>query len=211
MVSRHWITKFIGVSAGLYDSFIRILVNEGAFRNKLLELAGPEGDETALDVGCGTGSFGLMLAKRLERGRVLGLDISPEMLSLSKKKAEEEGFRIGYVCGSAAALPYGKEKFDLVFSSLVFHHLDYGEKRQALGEIHRVLRQDGRYVSVEFREFPGDPFHRLFLAFTSDSGILHGMYPPSLIEEAGFEVLEELKGPSMVGHHRSAYRVLKKK
>jgi ubiquinone/menaquinone biosynthesis C-methylase UbiE len=211
MGSRHWITKFIGASASLYDSFLRILVNEDAFRKKLLKLAGPEGEETALDIGCGTGSFGLLLAKCLERERVFGLDISPEMLALSKKKAEEEGYRIGYVCGSAAALPYGNEKFDLVFSSLVFHHLDYEEKRKALGEIHRVLRQDGRYVSVEFREFPKDPFHRLFLAFSSSSGILHGLHPPTLIGEAGFEVLEELEGPSMGGHHRSAYRVLGKK
>jgi hypothetical protein len=36
------------------------------------------------------------------------------------------------------------------------------------------------------------------------------MYPPKLIEDAGFFVLKEIKGPALVGYYQTTYRILKR-
>jgi ubiquinone/menaquinone biosynthesis C-methylase UbiE len=79
-----------------------------------------------------------------------------------------------------------------------------------LSEIHRVLKQTGKYISVEFGEFPKDFFHRMIVGLTRDSGILHGMYPYKLIEKARFHIINEVEGPALAGHHKTKYRVLRK-
>jgi ubiquinone/menaquinone biosynthesis C-methylase UbiE len=107
-------------------------------------------------------------------------------------------------------LPYNRNEFDVVFTSLLYHHLDYEGKRRTLSEIYRLLKQNGRYISVEFVEFPKDFFHRMIIGLTRSSGILHGVYPYELIEDAGFYFIDEIEGPALAGHHQTKYRVLGK-
>jgi len=117
-----------------------------------------------------------------------------------------------YRIGDSTKLPYRTNEFDVAFSCLVFHHLNYKEKGQTLKEIHRVLKPNGKYVCFEFQEFPEDVFHRAFLGlFAGDSGVLHGLYPIELIEQSDFYLDKEINGPSFWKHHHTAYRVLKKK
>ncbi len=210
MKYKHLITKLLDIGAGLYDPLLRLTLAEEEFRKKLLELADLKGHEKVLDIACGTGTFDLMIAKILDRGSIRAIDISPKMLGIAKRKAEQKGFKIHYEVGSSQELPYNHHEFDVVFTSLMFHHLDYQEKQRSLHEIHRVLKPNGRYISVEFGEFPKDFFHRMIIDFTHASGILHGIYPYRLIEEAGFYVVDEIEGPALAGHHRTKYRVLGK-
>lgn len=210
MKYKHLITKLLDIGAGLYDPLLRLTLAEEEFRKKLLELADLKGHEKVLDIACGTGTFDLMIAKILDRGSIRAIDISPKMLGIAKRKAEQKGFKIHYEGGSSQELPYNHHEFDVVFTSLMFHHLDYQEKQRSLHEIHRVLKPNGRYISVEFGEFPKDFFHRMIIDFTHASGILHGIYPYRLIEEAGFYVVDEIEGPALAGHHRTKYRVLGK-
>lgn len=56
---------------------------------ELLELAGVNSGSTLLDLGCGTGNHALSLARR--GYRVTGVDISPRMLDIARRKAEREG------------------------------------------------------------------------------------------------------------------------
>jgi len=206
----HLITKLLDFGAGIYDPLLRIAVDEQEFRKRLLEFAHPEGNEKVLDIGCGTGSLCLMVARILDKGFVCGIDISSKMVEIAKRKAELIPHKIDYRVGNSTALPYNNKTFDVVFTGLMYHHLDYEEKQRALGEIHRVLKQNGRYISIEFGEFPKDFFHRMIIGFTRSSGILHGIYPNGLIEGAGFHVINESEGPALGGHHKTKYRVLGK-
>ena len=210
MQRAHLITKLLDLGAGIYDPFLRIAVDEQKLRKELLGFAHLKGNEKVLDVGCGTGSFCLMVAKALNKGSVCGIDLSSKMVAIAKGKTGHVAHKIDYRVGNSMELPCNSKAFDVVFTSLMYHHLDYEEKRRTLGEIHRVLKRNGRYVSVEFGEFPQDPFHRMIIGFTRSSGMLHGMYPHEIIEGAGFHVINESEGPALGGHHKATYRVLGK-
>lgn len=211
MEHKHLITKLLDVGAGIYDPLLRVAFNEQEFKKKLIELAKLKGNEKVLDIGCGTGTFDLMLAKALQKDSIFGIDISPKMAAIARSKAERNNYKINYRIGSSTDLPYGNEEFDVIFTSLMYHHLNYGEKQRTLNEIHRVLKQDGRYVSIEFGGFPKDIFHTMIVGFTRSSGTLHGMHPYEMMKESGFDVVEEMKGPAFAGHHQTHYRVLRKK
>ncbi len=58
----------------LYDAAISLMTCEGRWRRALLQQVAPRDGETILDVGCGTGTFALMLKRAAPNARVIGLD-----------------------------------------------------------------------------------------------------------------------------------------
>lgn len=120
---------------------------------RLVALAEPRPDWVALDVATGTGHMALALAPRVLR--VVGLDLTPEMLAEARALAGRRG--IGNVCfelGDAHALPYADASFHLVTCRRAAHHFtDIG---RALAEMARVLVPGGRLV-VDDRSVPDDP------------------------------------------------------
>ena len=79
------------------------------------------GDECVLDAGCGTGKLTRLLLQNLPRGRVVGLDLSRNMVRLAHDslKAEFAG-RVCFVAADLVALPF-RECFDGIFSTASFH------------------------------------------------------------------------------------------
>ena len=88
-----------------------------------------------LDAGCGSGG----MTRYLERfGRVTGIDLAPEALALSRKR------KVGRLArSSVGTLPFLDGSFDMVTSFDVLYHLNVADDRQAMVEIHRVLRPGG--------------------------------------------------------------------
>ena len=88
-----------------------------------------------LDAGCGSGG----MTRYLERfGRVTGCDLAPEALALARKRKVSRLAR-----SSVGALPFLDGRFDVVTSFDVLYHLQVDDDRQAIGEMHRVLRPGG--------------------------------------------------------------------
>jgi trans-aconitate 2-methyltransferase len=79
------------------------------------------GDECVLDAGCGSGKLTRLLVQNLPRGRVVGLDLSRNMVRLAHDnlKAEYAG-RVHFVAADLVALPF-RECFDGIFSTASFH------------------------------------------------------------------------------------------
>jgi ubiquinone/menaquinone biosynthesis C-methylase UbiE len=93
----------------------------------------------ALDVACGTGALTLAVAARVGReGSVVGLDANPDMLAVARRKPG----RIEWLEGRAEALPLPDRRFDAVVSQFGF--MFFADRPQALREMMRVLRPDGR-------------------------------------------------------------------
>lgn len=95
-----------------------------------------------LDVGTGPGRLPLLLASGNKYLRVTGVDLSPDMVTIASRKAAKQGLaNLDFRVGNASSLPFNDGEFDLVLSTLSFHH--WKEPETALGEIHRVLRERG--------------------------------------------------------------------
>jgi len=118
--------------------------------------------EVVADIGAGTGYLSRRLAKKIvPGGRVLAVDIQPEMLTLLTNKMATLGItNVVPILGSVSdpALPPGS--VDLAILVDVYHEFAY--PREMMLGICRALRPNGRVVFVEFRgEDPGVPIKPL--------------------------------------------------
>jgi ubiquinone/menaquinone biosynthesis C-methylase UbiE len=123
---------------------------EGAFRERQLDLARIAGGESVLDVGCGTGTLAIAAARRVgETGAVTGVDPSAELLARARKKAHRARVSVTLETAGGESLPFPDESFDVVLSSLVFHHLPHAALRSSALEARRVLKPGGRLLVVD--------------------------------------------------------------
>jgi demethylmenaquinone methyltransferase/2-methoxy-6-polyprenyl-1,4-benzoquinol methylase/phosphoethanolamine N-methyltransferase len=179
------LTKFTDFSAPFYDLMFRsfCLGHERDFRQKVVEWLDLNSNETVLDVGCGTGILTSMIANKTNgRGSIFGIDLSPRIIEVAKKKASRNGKRAKYKVASSLALPFDNETFDVVVTSLLYHQLmSLAERARTLSEIWRVLKPEGRYVAVEFTKFT---MGNLFVVHDSlIRGI--GLFSSRLLEKNG--------------------------
>ena len=127
---------------------------------ELLDGLGLKGDERLLDVGCGRGAVLLLAAKRLPRGRVVGLDLwskadqSGNNERATLRNADREGVRdrVELRSGDMRRMPFPDQSFDVATSSLAIHNIaDAAGRDQAVGEIFRVLKPGGIALLADFR------------------------------------------------------------
>ncbi|MFY9559099.1 MAG: methyltransferase domain-containing protein [Terriglobales bacterium] len=79
------------------------------------------GDECVLDAGCGTGKLTQLLLQNLPRGRVVGMDLSRNMVQHAQKNLPPEfGDHARFVAADLIALPF-RDAFDGIFSTASFH------------------------------------------------------------------------------------------
>jgi len=122
------------------------LATRSAEAEKLAELAAPRGDERALDLACGPGTFTRAFARRVRS--IVGLDLTPPLMQQGRAAAAAEGsVSVAWGCGNAAALPFAEGAFDLATCGYSLHH--FGEPAEALAEVARVLRAGGRLALMD--------------------------------------------------------------
>ncbi|MCH2115609.1 MAG: class I SAM-dependent methyltransferase [Pirellulales bacterium] len=131
----------------------------------MLENLGVEKGMTICDMGCGNGFYALKLAEMVgPEGRILGVDIQPEMLSLLRERMEEKRIsNVTPILGSFhnPRLPDGG--VDLILLVDVYHEFSHPE--HMLRAMRRSLSEDGLIVLVEYREedpdVPIKPLHKM--------------------------------------------------
>lgn len=122
MVERFWALVTADVAAAL----------DGRERAELLE------------VGPGSGSLAVWIARRLPGARLTGIDISASMVARANDRAARAGVagRVRFDTGDATALPFPHASFDVVVSTSSVHH--WADAPRGFAEIRRVLRPGGR-------------------------------------------------------------------
>ena len=138
-----------------YDPFVK-LIGADAARRALIDRAAIRPGQRVLDLGCGTGSLALAIARVRREVDVVGVDPDRRALARATAKAARAGASIRFDHGYADRLPYAEATFDRVLSSFVYHHLRGEEKAAMFREVRRVLRPGG---SVVFLDFAGPEAH----------------------------------------------------
>lgn len=153
-------------------------------RQRTMTLARIQPSEQVLDVGCGTGTLALEVARVTgHTGRVVGIDPGTEQIARARSKAPQSHAAIQFQVGLIEQIPFPDQTFDVVLSTLMMHHLPIGLKRQGLLEIARVLKPRGRLVIADFkhkRDRQGSSAH-----FHAGGSNLRELV--TLIIEAGFD------------------------
>jgi ubiquinone/menaquinone biosynthesis C-methylase UbiE len=101
------------------------------------------GNETILDVGCGTGA--LLLDLRIghnHRGAITGLDLSETITQSAKNRSEKEGLSIKFVHADVQNMPFSDGVFDIVIASHMIYHVP--NINRGLAEMARVIKPYGR-------------------------------------------------------------------
>lgn len=148
---------------GLYDRAVALLTRERRWRTDLLRLVAPAPGETILDVGCGTGSFAVMVKRQCPTARVIGVDPDPAVLGIARAKAEKAGVAIEWFQAMGDELAEtGLEPVDKVTSSLVLHQCPLAMKRAIVAAMHGMLRSGGTLFIADYGEQRGRLMRVLF-------------------------------------------------
>ena len=135
-----------------------------------------------LDVGCGTGRLLEAAARRWNSARFTGVDSSAEMVTEARRKHEGDS-RFVFAQGDASELPAESGSFDVIFSTLSFHH--WGDQAAGVREVTRVLRSGGLLVLADV-DAPFPSLLRPILKWTNLQGP-KGIQ--RLLEQAGLSVV----------------------
>ncbi len=163
-------------------------------RQRTATLARMQPGDAVLDVGCGTGTLAMEVARCVGRaGRVAGVDPGTEQIARARAKAARRNVPIDFQIGVIEQLAFPDQTFDVVFSTLMMHHLPASLKRQGLAEIARVLKPGGRLVIADFKRKQ----ERTGRAARFHAGGSSMQDLAALVKEAGFEHLEieEMRPP----------------
>ena len=123
-----------------------------------------EPDDVVADIGAGTGYFSFPVAERVPEGRVLAVDIQPEMLALMEKRQRELGVdNVEPVLGTITDPNLPEAGVDVIFIVDAYHEFSHPFE---MGEaMTRALRPGGSLVLVEYRgedrSVPIKPLHKM--------------------------------------------------
>lgn len=131
------------------------------WRRKLARLADSKPGAFVLDLCTGTGDVALSLARRGAE-QVIGVDLSDQMLKLSRAKLKKKRLesRVFLLKADALNLPFKDEVFDVV--TLGFGLRNLLERERAVSEMVRVLKRGGRVLVLEFSFPKMRPFRQLY-------------------------------------------------
>lgn len=134
--------------SGRYDFLNRLLSmrRDVAWRKKLSKLIPDMKSKSLLDLATGTGDILLSISKyKKQKFFGVGLDMAAEMLSIAVKKSDKQ---FSYVRADACYIPFEDKSFD--YTTISFGIRNVPDVPKALGEMYRILDDDGRAYILEF-------------------------------------------------------------
>jgi len=132
------------VRKGFYDERLRDAIVKGADIKE---------GHTVLDVACGTGFLTITAARTVgETGRVIGVDLTEEMLREARENLTKEGLihRVELRIGDMLSLPIENNSVDAVICNMGLHHSS--DPQLAIKEMARTLKSNGRLIIADLEE-----------------------------------------------------------
>ena len=167
----------------------------GPWAEVLIREAEIQAGMRVLDVACGTGVVARCAARACgTSGRTSGIDIDPAMIEVARAASLREGLSIDYHCAPVNALPFESGAFD---AALCQHGLQYFlDIQQALVELRRVLRPNGRMVAATWTDMRENKGHWAMISALERRGIdaTDMRKPFALSDPADLQTLGEVAG-----------------
>lgn len=127
------------------------------FEDLLVEAARAGPGVRVLDVGCGTGSTTLAVARVLGvKGRCTGIDISDPMLAAARSRALSEGIPASFICADAQEHAFEPDSFDTIISR--FGVMFFADPVRAFSNLRRAARDGAQLSFVAWRSAAENPF-----------------------------------------------------
>jgi len=174
---------FKGLIAEKYDEWYKEKLGkfvDEVETNAALDLLSPRSGMSLLDAGCGTGNFSLKLARR--GCKVLGVDISADMLAIARCKAEQEQLPIELLEMDVYDLRFADNSFDGVISMAAWEFIK--DEETAFAQLYRVLKPGGKLLIGTINQ--NSPWGKLYQDIArQDEG--------SVFRHACFKTMEDLR------------------
>ena len=141
--------SLFGKIAGRYDTMNRIMslgLDRLWRRAAIRGIEIPEGGRI-LDLACGTGDFTVEIARRWPDSRITGVDLTPEMIDIARKKLSDAG-GVTFLAGDAQNLSMLETQgYSLIVCAFGFRN--FPDKAKALSECRKLLAPGGRLIVLE--------------------------------------------------------------
>lgn len=182
----------------LYDPVVRWTTRERAVKAALIEQVRLQPGERALDLACGSATLTIAAKQKTPAADIVGVDGDEGILGQARRKAGQAGVGLSFDRALSHELPYPDGAFDVVMSSLFFHHLTRTAKLATLREVHRVLKPGGRLHIADWGGASNPLMRAAFFlvqlldGFETTADNVAGRMP-ALIAEAGFVDVSDRK------------------
>ena len=211
---RQYNRRLFATIADRYDLITRLLSfgRDQAWKRQVIALARVGSGDCALDLACGTGD--LAFAAEASGATATGLDLTPRMIALARRKAVSLESRAHWLVGDMCALPLPNARFTVVTTGYGLRNVP--DLPAALREIRRVLVPGGRLCALDFDRPDAAWLRGIYLAYLSVVGgalgwVLHRdpatyryipasirRYPgargvKTMMEDAGFEEVRHVR------------------
>ncbi len=146
---------------------------------ELLKYENADKELKILDFGCGDGNSSVYIRKHFPSTVIKGIDVSQKSIEEANAKSISNAEFLAF---DGIKIPFQDEEFDIVFTSMVFHHIEHKLHLSILDEIYRVLQKGGRLYNFEHN--PKNPFTRKVVRecpFDEDAVLLKPSYHKKLI------------------------------
>lgn len=183
-----------------YDGVIAVMTREQRWRARLLRFLNPQGSETIVDLGSGTGSLAILVKRAAPSVRYVAVDPDPEVRAIAEAKARSAGVDVEFATalGGDAAERLGRGVADKVVSSLVLHQCSQEAKVALLRSATELLRPNGRLFIADYGRQRGWLMPLLFNQVRQLDGYENTQANkdgqiPVLIQQAGLIEVRELE------------------
>lgn len=188
-----------------FDNFDKHAVDYRETHDKVVEMSGADSDYfseykivellnfekahgklNVLDFGCGDGNSSVYIRKHFTQASISGADVSEASIGIANGKEINNAIFKAY---DGSKLPFEDNQFDVVFTSMVFHHIEHKLHDGILSEIYRVLKKGGRFYNFEHN--PNNPLTRKIVReceFDEDAVLLKPSYNKKVTNKSGLKV-----------------------